>query len=63
MASDDLLSRNPTTGIAGCCARATAGHASEIAAEPPTSVMNLRRRMCPQKTHPAQQSLALMRLG
>src|SRR6516165_2398209 len=32
--------RNPTTGIAGCCARAASGHA---AAEPPSSVMNLRR--------------------
>jgi hypothetical protein len=30
---------NPTTGIAGCCARAASGHA----AAPPISVMNSRR--------------------
>ena len=35
------LSRNPITGIAGCCARAASGHA---AAAPPSSVMNSRRR-------------------
>jgi type 1 fimbriae regulatory protein FimB/type 1 fimbriae regulatory protein FimE len=40
IASDDLLSRNPITGIAGCCARAASGHA---AAAPPRSVMNSRR--------------------
>src|SRR5262249_26375757 len=39
MASWDLASRNPTTGIAGCCARAS-GHA---AAAPPSSVMTSRR--------------------
>ena len=33
-------SRNPITGIAGCCARAASGHA---AAAPPSSVMNSRR--------------------
>jgi hypothetical protein len=32
--------KNPTTGIAGCCARAASGHA---AAAPPSSVMNWRR--------------------
>src|SRR5262245_5494319 len=32
--------RNPTTGIAACCARAAIGHA---AAAPPSSVMNVRR--------------------
>jgi hypothetical protein len=32
--------RIPTTGIAGCCARAASGHA---AAAPPTKVMNSRR--------------------
>jgi len=32
----------PTTGIAGCCARATRGHA---AIAPPSSVMNARRLM------------------
>jgi len=39
-ASGDLLSRNPITGIAGCCARAASGHP---ATPPPTSVMNSRR--------------------
>jgi hypothetical protein len=34
--------KNPTTGIAGCCARAASGHA---AAAPPSSVMNSRRPM------------------
>ena len=38
--SGDLGSRNPITGIAGCCARAASGHA---AAAPPSSVMNSRR--------------------
>jgi hypothetical protein len=33
---------NPTTGIAGCCARAASGHA---AAAPPRSAMNSRRPM------------------
>jgi hypothetical protein len=32
--------QNPTTGIAGCCARAASGHA---AAAPPSRVMNARR--------------------
>jgi hypothetical protein len=41
MPSDDLLSRKPITGIAGCCARAASGHA----AAPPTRVMNARRPM------------------
>jgi hypothetical protein len=31
---------NPTTGIAGCCARALSGHAT---AEPPRAKMNSRR--------------------
>jgi hypothetical protein len=34
------LRRNPTTGIAGCCARAVSGH---VAAALPSSVMNERR--------------------
>jgi len=35
--------RNPTTGTAGCCARAASGHA---AAAPPSSVAkNFRRPM------------------
>ena len=38
--SGDVGSRNPITGIAGCCARAASGHA---AAAPPSSVMNSRR--------------------
>src|SRR5258708_39999965 len=33
--------RNPTTGIAGCCARAAKG--DEAAVAPPSSVMNSRR--------------------
>src|SRR5262245_13928535 len=41
-ASGDLLSRNPITGIAGCCPRAGSGHA---AAAPPSRVMNSRRFM------------------
>ncbi len=36
---------NPITGIVGCCARATSGHAT---AEPPTNKMKSRRLMCPQ---------------
>ena len=32
--------RNPTTGIAACCPRATSGH---VTAAPPTTVMNSRR--------------------
>src|SRR5262249_56133842 len=36
------LWRKPTTGIAGCCPRATSGHA---AAAPLSSVMNSRRLM------------------
>ena len=40
-----MLLRNPITGIAGCCARATSGPA--IAA-PPSSVMNSRRLTYPQ---------------
>jgi hypothetical protein len=38
--SADALLRNPTTGIAGCCALAASGHAT---AAPPMSVMNSRR--------------------
>src|SRR5438067_7312647 len=42
----DRVLRNPITGIAGCCACATSGHA--IAA-PPIDLMNSRRCMgCPQ---------------
>jgi hypothetical protein len=37
--SGDVLPRNPTTGIAGCCARAASGHA----AAPPINVMTSRR--------------------
>src|SRR5260370_42161456 len=39
--ADGVLRRKPTTGIAGCCARAASGHA--LAAAPPSSVMNARR--------------------
>jgi len=38
--SDDPAFTNPITGIAGCCARATSGHATAV---PPSSVMNSRR--------------------
>jgi hypothetical protein len=44
--SDDLGSRNPITGIAGCCARAASCHA----APPPRSVMNSRRFQVEQPT-------------
>jgi hypothetical protein len=37
--SGDLLSRNPITGSAACCARAASGHAAAL----PSSVMNCRR--------------------
>ena len=40
--ASDVLRRKPTTGIAGCCARAATGH---VVAAPPSSVMNSRRRM------------------
>src|SRR6516165_8990455 len=36
------MSRYPTTGIAGCCARAASGHA---AAAPPSAASNSRRPM------------------
>ena len=42
-ASADAARRNPTTGIAGCCARAASGQET---AAPPTTVMNSRRLMC-----------------
>ena len=38
--------RKPTTGIAGCCARAASGHAT---AAPPSSAMNSRRRISAPK--------------
>jgi hypothetical protein len=38
-----MLSSNPTTGIAGCCARAAIGHA----AAPPRAAMNCRRCIRP----------------
>src|SRR5436309_179403 len=40
--SSDRLLTNPTTGIAGCCARVASGQAT---AAPPSSVMNSRRLM------------------
>jgi hypothetical protein len=39
--SSDEGSRNPTTGITGCCALVASGHAT---AAPPRSMMNDRRR-------------------
>src|SRR5262249_27150137 len=40
LASRSVPLSNPTTGTAGCCARAVSGHA---AAAPPSSVMKSRR--------------------
>ena len=41
-----VLRRNPTIGVAGCCARAASGHAT---AEPATTLMKSRRRIaCPK---------------
>src|SRR6516225_12223689 len=37
--SSDVLFRNPTTGIAACCARAASGQAAAL----PSSVMNSQR--------------------
>jgi hypothetical protein len=37
-----MLLRNPTTGIAACCARAARGH---VTAGPPTAKMNSRARV------------------
>jgi hypothetical protein len=46
----DVLLRNPTTGIAGCCACAESGH---VVAAAPSSVMKSRRCMCsPSEDHP-----------
>ena len=42
VASGDVGWRHPTTGIAGCCARAASGHAT---APLPSSVVNPRRFM------------------
>src|SRR6516164_636732 len=38
----EALRKKPTTGIAGCCARAPIGHAAAV---PPSNVMNSRRFM------------------
>ncbi len=40
--ASDVLRRNPTTGIAGCCRCAASGHAT---AEPAVSLMKSRRRI------------------
>src|SRR5262249_57570131 len=57
-----VLLRNPTTGIAGCCARAASGHA---ATAPPTSVMNSRRLRAGMGSHhpvqPVSRTLSLAR--
>ena len=42
------LPKYPTTGIAGCCARAASGQAT---AAPPITLINSRRLMCPPKGH------------
>jgi hypothetical protein len=41
----DPILRNPTTGIAGCCARTANGHV----AAPPSLAMNSRRRIPPSR--------------
>jgi hypothetical protein len=41
IAFGDLLSRNPTTGIAACCARTASGHAAAL----PKTPRNSRRLM------------------
>ena len=48
LGAGDALCRNPTTGIAGCCARAASGHA---AAAPPRAKMNSRRNFLRQKSN------------
>ena len=67
IASCVWLLRNPTTGIAVCCASAASGHA---AAEPPSSVMNSRRFTrsncicCPSQGLPWHHTaLARIKLG
>ena len=57
-ASGDRFSRNPTTGIAPCCARAASGHA---AAAPPSTVMNSRRLRAgsPHPVPPVSRTLSL----
>src|SRR5262249_35320980 len=59
----DLLLMNPTTGIAGCCARTASGQA---AAAPPSSVMNWRRLRSsmgssPEPAEPAYRRLRMPR--
>src|SRR5215831_5337440 len=57
--SSDVLLRNPTTGSAGCCARAASGHA----AAPPTSVMNSRRLIvAPRGQNHARHRLTAVRV-
>src|SRR5262249_21925458 len=57
------LVMKPTTGVTGCCARATSGHA---AAAPPSSVMNWRRLSSsmgssPEPAVPAYRRLRMSR--
>src|SRR5262244_1370819 len=59
IASGDLGSRSPITGIAACCARAASGHA----AVPPTSVMNSRRLIvAPRDQNHAPHRLTAVRV-
>jgi hypothetical protein len=44
--SNNKMWMKPTTGIAGCCARAATGHA----AAPPNAAMNSRRLVCRERT-------------
>ena len=47
-AAGDPAPKNPITGIAGCCARATSGHAAAA----PSRVMNSRRLIAaPEALH------------
>src|SRR4051794_17852478 len=48
-AAAEPLLRNPTTGIAGCCACAASG---QVITAPPKSVMNSRRRIEPPRGMP-----------
>jgi hypothetical protein len=54
-----VLLRNPTTGIAGCCARAASGHAAAVL---PSSVMNWRRPASSMGSSPEPDVPAYRRL-
>src|SRR5262249_22184928 len=52
-----VLLRNPTTGIAGCCARAASGHA---ATAPPSAAINSRRPMVTGNVSPSCEAVCLV---